>query len=83
MDKPTFLFGDDHKGSEITSILNSFPAQNLSHPKQYPENVADNWKCLCFSSPSLTMHYHFTALRNETGKLIPRYNLQNKNPQML
>lgn len=37
MDKPTSMFRDDQKGSKITSILKNFPAQNLSHPKQYPE----------------------------------------------
>lgn len=47
-------------------------------PEAIPWNVPGNWKCLCFNYSSLTMNYHFAALRNGAGKSIPRYNLPKK-----
>lgn len=74
-DKPTSVFRDNHKGNEIISIPSSFPAQNLSHSKQYPEMSPMTGKS------SLTVNYHFTALRNGVGKSIPSYNLKEKTPK--
>lgn len=52
MDKPTYVYRDDQKGSKITSTLKSLPAQNLSHPRQYPE--------MCQQVGILVLQLHFS-----------------------
>lgn len=81
MDKPTSMSRDDQKGSKIIYTLKSFPTQNLSHPRQYPE--------MCQQQVGiLVLQLHFSdyelsvspSSRTAAIKSIPRYNLQ-KQPQ--
>lgn len=54
--KPTTVFRDNHKGSEIISRLKSFPARNLSHPKQHPEMLQMLVLQLFFLDYELSLH---------------------------